>query len=217
MPTDIRDTPLWFLHGFSTMETNKEKKDHDSYTSSPGSSLRESTSQTTGALFYAGDMLLRYHANHSYANKRDRQTAYHEAKTSEWTTLAPDIQQMAHLTYETIWQTPSSYLHHTTHVYDRYEYRYKQNGTDEVHKELSQDRRHDCKPHETYADKWKRCSSYNHDYEDVFQILLTTPDSLLQRWSPLSHNKQWWHSDCYDKRVQYRSFPPPVAPWLLAS
>ena len=53
--------------------------------------------------------------------------------------------------YETIWQTPSSYRHHTTHVYDRHEYRYKPNGTDEVHKELSQDRRHDCKPHETYA------------------------------------------------------------------
>ena len=31
------------------------------------------------------------------------------------------------------------------------------------------------------SDKWKRCSSYNHDYEDAFQILLTTPDSLLQR------------------------------------
>ena len=88
---------------------------------------------------------------------------------------------MAHLMYETILQIPFSYLHPPTHVYGRHEYRYKQNGTDEVHKKLSEDQRHDCKPHETCANKWKRCSNCNHDCEDILQIPLTTPDSLHQR------------------------------------
>ena len=84
------------------METNKEKKDHDSYTSSPGSSLRESMSLTMAVLSYVCDTLLRYHANHSYANKRDRQTAYHEAKTSGWIAPAPDIPLMVHPMHEII-------------------------------------------------------------------------------------------------------------------
>lgn len=47
--------------------------------------------------------------------------------------------------------------------------------------EPGENARHDCKPHETCANKWKRCSNCNHDCEDILQIPLTTPDSLHQR------------------------------------
>jgi len=53
-----------------------------------------------------------------------------------------------------------------------------QNEINEEHKEPSEDRPHDCKPHERSVNRWKRCSNYIHDCEDILRTLSTTPKSL---------------------------------------
>ena len=83
MLTDTLDMLLLFLHDFSTMRKGMEKKGHNSCTSSPKALPPESMSPTMYAPSYAYDKQSHYHANHSYANMRDRQKVNHEVKTSE--------------------------------------------------------------------------------------------------------------------------------------
>lgn len=154
----------------------------------------------------------------------DKRHTTTKRKHQEWTTLAPDLTARNGTgRIQIIWQTLSSYQSsHPQHVYDQHWViinRWNRWGNMGA---LTKIDGMDCKTTLKLCAECgveANCSSYNHDYRSENWNPFSPPEVTSQRANLLPHNKQWWHSDCYDlKRVQYWSFLHLKFPnWLVSA